>query len=121
DEHGICGKQKLVCTGDQQRLIKHFRTLYPGAKLALTKANTGRKQNRAEALLSLLSDPELPNELTTNWVGQQLKKPWREIADVMKPTSMKDALEALGWRYVSRRGRRGSRFERIVQDERIAA
>jgi hypothetical protein len=113
DEHGLCGTQKLVCSGDRQRLLRNAQVLFPGAKVTLTKADTGAKQNRADALLALLSDPALPNVVTTNWIGQQFKKPFREFADVIKSNSVKDALAGLGWRYVSQRGKGGSRFERI--------
>jgi hypothetical protein len=121
DEHGLCGRQKLVCSGDRQRLLRHVHTLYPGAQVTLTKADTGAKQNRADALLALLSDHSLPDVVSTSWVGQQLKKPFREIADVVKTASVKAALDALGWRYVSQRGRGGSRFERIVENRAVPA
>jgi hypothetical protein len=84
----------------------------------LAKAAAGCKQSRAEALLSPLSNPDLPDEVSTNWVGQQLNRPWREITDVMTK-STKAALEALGWRYIPQRGRGGSRggsrFQRIAR------
>jgi hypothetical protein len=114
DEHGICGTQKLVCSGDKQRLLRNAQVLFPGAPTpTLAKAHSGAKQNRADALLALLSDPSLPNVVSTNWVGQQLKRPWREVVAVMKIAGVEEALETLGWRYVSQRGRGGSRFERI--------
>jgi hypothetical protein len=93
------------------------KTLYPGAKVTLAKAANGVKPSRAEALLSLFSNPDLPDEVSTNWVGDQLGRPWREITDVMTK-STRAALEALGWRYVPQRGRGGgrggSRFQRIA-------
>src|SRR5262249_40482773 len=113
DEHGVCGKQKLVCTGDRQRMLANVNTLYPGASKTLVK---GGKENRTEALLALLSGHSLPDELSTNVVGQRLKRPWREFVDVMRQDSVKLQLEALGWRYVSQRGRGGSRFERIASE-----
>jgi hypothetical protein len=118
DEHGLCGKQKLVCTGDRQRLLAHVKTLYPGAKVMLAKAANGCKLSRAEALLLLLSNADLPDEVSTTWVGQQLGRPWREITDAMTK-STRAALEALGWRYIPQRGRgrrggAGSRFDRIA-------
>jgi len=126
DEDGLCGRQKLVCSGDRQRLLRNVRTLYPGAQITLANADTGRKHSsRADALLELLSDPSLPNVVTTNWIGQQLKRPWREIATkLMKIAGMREALEALGWRYVAQRGRPGrgqggSRFERIVESPEV--
>jgi hypothetical protein len=64
DEHGICGKQKLVCSGDKQRLLRNVQVLFPGAPPpTLTKASKEGKQNRAEALLALIGNPPLPNVL----------------------------------------------------------
>jgi hypothetical protein len=118
DEHGVCGKQKLVYVGDQKRLLANANTLFPGARVTLAKAANGSKQSRAEALLSLLSNPDLPDKVSANWVGQQLKRPWREMADVMRQASTKASLQSLGWRYVPKRGRGGrnggSWFKRIA-------
>jgi hypothetical protein len=113
DEEGVCGEQKLVWTGDRDRLLLNYDRLFPGAQITLTKADTGRKQNRADALLSLLSDPSLPNVVKTSWVSQQLNRSWREVVSGVNTASVMKALEVMGWRYVSQRGRGGSRFERI--------
>lgn len=122
DEHGLCGPQKLVCSGDQQRLLRNVNTLYPGAKVSLIAPQRGEKLNRTEALLAIFSDPDLPDTVSANFVGERFRKPWREIADVIRPKAVRESLEALGWRYVSKRGRGGSWFERIeAQDHRMAA
>jgi hypothetical protein len=119
DANGVCGKQKLVYIGDRQRLLANLNTLFPGAKPPkLAKAASGAKQSRAEALLMLLSNSDLPEKLSADWVGQQLKRPWREMADVMRQPSTKASLQSLGWQYVAKRGRGGhhggSQFHRIA-------
>jgi hypothetical protein len=111
DENGVCGPQKLVTSADRTRLLANFDRLFPGAKLTIVEANTEQK-TQAEALLSLLSRPGLPTTLSTKWISQQMRTPWRQITQHLS-ADMWRAIENLGWRYVSRKGRLGSTFERI--------
>jgi hypothetical protein len=112
DEHGVCGPQKLVTSADRTRLLANFDRLFPGAKLTIVDANTEQK-TQAEALLSLLSRPGLPTVLSTKWISEQMHTPWRQIVQHLS-ADVKRAIENLGWRYVSRKGRLGSTFERIL-------
>jgi hypothetical protein len=112
DERGVCGPQKLVTSADRTRLLANFDRLFPGAKLEIIDANTEQK-TQAEALLSLLSRPCLPTTLSTKWISQQMRTPWRQITQHLS-ADVKRAIENLGWRYVSRKGRLGSTFERIL-------
>jgi hypothetical protein len=118
DEHGVCGPQKLVTSADRTRLLANFDRLFPGAKLEIIDANTEQK-TQAEALLSLLSRPGLPTVLTTKWISQQMGMPWRQMTQHLS-ADVKRAIENLGWRYVSRRGRSGSTFERMLPISVIA-
>ena len=93
--------------------MANFDRLFPGAKLELV-TNTGSEQTQADALLSVLSRPGLPEVLTTKWIGQQTGIPWRNMSKhVMAQASIVKAIENLGWKYVSGKGRKGSRFERL--------
>ncbi len=112
DEHGVCGPQKLVTSADRTRLLANFDRLFPGAKLAIVDANT-EQMTQAQALLSLLGRPGLPTVLSTKWISQQMHTPWRQITQHLS-ADMWRAIENLGWRYVSRKGRLGSTFERIL-------
>ena len=59
---------------------------------------------------------------TTKHLGQLLGKPWRELSsNVLRQPNFMDALDTLGWRYVTGRGRGGSRFERVKPDFSQAA
>jgi len=114
DEQGVCGRQKLVCSADRTRLLSNFDRLFPGATIEVVTASTGAKQSYADALLDILSRPGLPNVLSTKWIGQQMRTPWRNVSKhVMILEPVQRAIDNLGWRYVSRKGRLGSTFERI--------
>jgi hypothetical protein len=116
DEHGICGAQKLVCSADRTRLLSNFNRLFPGASIEVVAAPAKAKQSYADGLLDILSRPGLPNVLRTNWIGQQMRTAWRNVSKhVMILEAVQRAIENLGWRYVSRKGRLGSTFERIRQ------
>jgi hypothetical protein len=113
DEHGACGHQKLVCSGDLRRLLASADSLFPGAEIRTLKSSSGLRSTDARALLELLSRPGLPPIITTRWVGQQMKKPWRNVSKhVMKLVTVRKAIENQGWTYVPGIGRRGGSFER---------
>jgi hypothetical protein len=114
DELGICGPQKLVCSADRTRLLSNFNRLFPGASIEVVTAPATANQSYADALLDILSRPGLPNVLSTKWIGQQMHTPWRNVSKhVMILEPVQRAIENLGWRYVSRKGRLESTFERI--------
>src|SRR5258708_14234258 len=112
DENGVCGPQKLVTSADRTRLLSNFDRLFRGAKLEIVDAAHTDKRTQAQALLSILSRPGLPTVLSTKWISQQMHTPWRQITQHLS-ADMNRAIENLGWRYVSRKGRLGSTFERI--------
>jgi hypothetical protein len=114
DEQGVCGAQKLVCSADRTRLLSNFDRLFPGASIEVVTARTGSNQSYADALLDILSRPGLPEVLSTKWMSEQMHTPWRNVSKhVMILEPVQRAIENLGWRYVSRKGRLGSIFERI--------
>jgi hypothetical protein len=115
DEHGVCGRQKLVLTGDYERLLLHKDALFPGATLSAIrdpKRNLSRYTHR-QALLELLSDPDLPVQLSTKQVGERLGVVWGDISGRVINEETRVMLKALGWSYVSRRGPSGSVFRRL--------
>jgi hypothetical protein len=121
DQHGVCGKQKLVCTGDVERLLANKDRLFPGATVSMSTTEDVQ-QTYAQKLYTLLSAEGLPNTISTKWIGQQLHKPWRDVGkNLMQDHGVQQAIASLGWRYVSKRGRGGSIFERIATTVPIAA
>jgi hypothetical protein len=112
DENGVCGRQKLVCTGDYERLVANAEYLFPGA--GITKIGD-TAQTYAEKFLELLSRPALPDVLTPKWIGEQVGTPWSVWGkNVLKRPETQACMSALGWRYVPGRGRGGGKFLRVT-------
>jgi hypothetical protein len=120
DEHGVCGKQRLVISSELKSLVSHISTLFPGANVC---RNNGLTEGGTWLLrvLDILSKAGQPEVLTTNHIGQVLGKPWREISSNVVTDSTRKAFEGLGWKYVAKRGRGGSYFERIKADLSLVA
>jgi hypothetical protein len=119
DENGICGKQKLIFTGDYERLLLCKDRMFPRAKLTVSRPDDDlSRYNRRRQLLEVLSNPELPDRLSTKEVGIRLGAKWADVSkDIMSSEGTHQMLKALGWAYVSRRGPHGSWFERIGQGQ----
>ena len=117
DGQGVCGVQKLVFAADRTRLLANFDRLFPGARIEVVSANTDTKQTYADKLIEVLSRPDLPDTVSTKWIGQQMKKPWRDASKhVMGLDHVKRSIAALGWTYKPGRGRgAGSTFERVLK------
>jgi hypothetical protein len=115
DEHGICAPQKLVLTGDYERLLLHKHALFPGAKLLAARDpnhDLSRYTHR-QALLELLSEPGLPEQLSAKQVAERLGVVWGDISGKVINEQTQVMLKALGWTYVSRKGPGGSVFRRL--------
>jgi hypothetical protein len=115
DENGVCGCQKLVCTGDLKRLVASADRLFPGAPPVTNPASSGsRGGTQARAFLTVLSRPGLPPRITTRWISQQLKMPWRDVGKhVMKREDVRQGMEHLRWDYRPAPGRGGGAFVRL--------
>jgi hypothetical protein len=117
DEQGVCGHQKLVCSGDFKRLLVHADKLFPGAEIQYV-VKDDCQQTQAEAFLALLSRPNLSRKLTQRWIGEQLKTPWRAVSKhIMQREDVQRALRSRGWEYVPHKGRGGSYFQRSMGDQ----
>jgi hypothetical protein len=112
DEHGVCGHQKLVYSGDLKKVRAYADVLFPGAHIECVRKGN-EKQTLAEALLALLGRPNLPTRLPHWWLSEQMGAQWRDVGkNVMKLEYVKREVKRLGWTYVARKGRGGSYFER---------
>ena len=64
-------------------------------------------------LLEVLNRPDLPDIITTKWIGAQVGAPWRLWGkDVLKRAETQGCLRTLGWRYEPARGPSGGKFVR---------
>jgi hypothetical protein len=110
DEHGVCGHQKLVMTGDLIRLLGHRPTVFPGAKVTAEGSDHGQW---LDTMVCLLLSPELPHEVSTKIIGEKLGVHWGNISgNLMRHKLFHEAIEGAGWRYHRGSGRRPGCFRR---------
>jgi len=120
DEHGMCGKQRLVISSDLSVLVSNAKRLFPGASIT-TASDITEESTMANVVIKVLSNTELPSSVTTRELGKLIGKPWRLVSSNVLTPEFKRAIDALGWRYVPGKGRSGSRFERTTSDQAQAA
>jgi hypothetical protein len=121
DGQGVCGEQKLVVTGDYERLLLNKDRMFPGAKLTTSRHDTDlSRMTRRRQLLEILSRPQLPDRLSTNDIAELMGvRAWADVVKEALSGDAKEKVKALSWAYVSRKGRGGSWFERTgTQAER---
>jgi hypothetical protein len=111
DENGVCGKQRLVVGSDLKRFIASAPVLFPGAKIR-TVGDLPDGTTWATRVLELLNKTQ-ERVLTSKDLSKFLGKPWRSVSHDVLTAEFLSSIEGLGWRYVSQKGRRGARFERI--------
>ena len=75
-----------------------------------------------KVLKRLNSESTSRTVITTAEIGELLGKEWRKVAHRIRTPAFTSALKGIGWRYVTQRGRGGSRFERTKgRNEALAA
>jgi hypothetical protein len=112
DENGVCGKQRLVVGSDLTRFTSNVHKLFPGAKV-LTAGNHDNNATLATRILTLLSSTK-ERMLSTKVLSEHLGKPWKDVSSNVLTSEFLSSLMGLGWCYVSKMGRGGSRFERLL-------
>ena len=119
DEHGVCGRMRLVVSCELESFVANVGKLFPGAKVRITGVGEGAKW--ADKVIAILNGSTAP-VVTPSELTKLLRKEWRTISrDVLKSPEFLAALDGMGWRYVASKGRGGSRFERIEANEAVAA
>ena len=113
DEHGNCGKQRLVISSDLKSFMSNVGRLFPGAT-PKTLAVSTEEDSWSDRVLKFFGDTELPSTVKSTQLSTILKRRWGTISKrVMTPQFMK-SLNALGWEYVPGKGRRVSLFKRTL-------
>ena len=123
DQHGLCGKQRLVVSSDLKSFMANAARLFPGSNVRTAGVYT--KTTRVALLIQILSKPDLPSKLTTKDISRLMQTetgkriPWRTMSSNVLTEEFGRALEAIGWRYVAGKGRGGSHFERtpLIQSQ----
>ena len=117
DQHGLCGKQRLVISSDLKSFMANAARLFPGANIRT--AGVYSRSTQVALLIQILSKADLPIKLTTKDISRLMEAetgkrvPWRTVSSNVLTEDFSRALEAIGWRYVPGKGRAGSHFERI--------
>ena len=115
DEHGVCGRQRLVVACDLKAFTANAERMFPGANITISK-HKSEGDTWASKVLRFLGSRDHLMEVTTKQLSQALGTPWRSISSNLKKQEHFEAdLKALGWTYVPGRGRGGSRFKRIAR------
>jgi hypothetical protein len=113
DEHGVCGKQKLVVTGSYERLLLNKDKLFPGASLSAARSDDKlSRYSRQRQLLEILGR-STDEEVTTKQISDRMYIPWREISKDIMTEDTREMLRVLGWLYVPKKGPSGSVFRKV--------
>jgi hypothetical protein len=113
-----CGKQLLVCgLSDDRWLWENWGEMFPGAPPPVLNSpkkdrvpSAGRYKAWADQLRELLTQPGLPDRVSTRWIGEQWGVEWRKVSQ--KALTALPALADL-WRYAPGRGRSPGCFVRL--------
>jgi hypothetical protein len=116
DGDGRCGKQRLVVSCSPDRFLAEAARLFPGAKVTMKRGMD--KWRVADEVLRILLSPDAPGRISGIEMGERLGGAWRNFSWVVTHRFV-EQLAAIGWRYVKRRGRDGSYFERTHKPERM--
>jgi hypothetical protein len=111
DEHGVCGKQRLIVGSDLKRFLANADRLFPGAKIR-TVGDHGEDATWTVRVLEALTKTQ-GQVLTSKDLAGIIKRPWREVSRNVLTQEFLSISKAQGWRYVSKKGRGGARFERV--------
>ena len=122
DHEGICAEQRLIYTGDFERLLLNWSLLFPRAKFSVVRQSHDLSvyPSRRRQLLEIFSDPELPERVATAHVGERLGAKWRDVRGGLMDEEMEVMLQTLGWAYAARKGPGGAYFQRLgaVEDQK---
>ena len=118
DADAICGKQKLVVTGDIATLVENFDRLFPGATLRHEPTALDHEAEHLSKLAYALMTPGLEDTVSTSRIAELMGVEWRNVSsDLRRYRSWPGLLRGLRWEYVSRPGRAGSFFKRSNTNE----
>ena len=115
DANGVCGKQRLVVGSDLERFMANASKLFPGAAIR-TVGDHGDNATWKSRVLVALNGSKAAT-VTTKDLTRTIKRQWREVSRGVVTPEFLRIITDMGWRYVSKKGRGGSRFERISQSE----
>jgi hypothetical protein len=92
--------------------------LFPGAKIT-TAGEYTQGATWGHKVIEILNKPEMGEVITTKHLAKLLRRPWRSVSSNVLTPEFENALVSMGWRYVTGKGRNGSRFERVAPDHSL--
>ena len=111
DGNGVCSKQSLVVGSDLQRFMTNASRLFPGATITTVGDPTDSAPWKSKILMVLNSAQA--TTVTSKDLTRIIGRPWREVSRNVVTPDFLSIIAGLGWRYVSKKGRGGARFERL--------
>jgi hypothetical protein len=81
----------------------------------------GNDAKLGDRVLEHLSSDTASQVITTAALGKLINRDWRKVSSHLLTPEFLSGAEALGWRYVKRKGRGGCCFERTVANKALAA
>lgn len=116
DEHGVCGKQRLVIACDLKRFSVNINKLFPGAKTIKVDKESADSATLGAKVIELLRSAQ-SEKITSKELSRHLRRPWRDISGKLLTEDFEASVAAVGWQYVQQLGRAGSYFARITPDQ----
>jgi hypothetical protein len=106
---GVCGKQKLVITGEFDRFISNKDVLFPGAKLKVDRASIqrGEKMTGAAAVAAMLAEAKedvIPSSVVKERTGVDMGKHGKRI---LADATLSGVMRELGWTWAPTKGGKG--------------
>jgi hypothetical protein len=118
DEHGVCGKMRLVIACDKKRFLSNVQMLFPGVRKSNIRVVSGVDDNNSiqAKVLELLSTAQ-GDILHSKEISRHIGRDWRSIVHYVNTPAFESACAALGWKYKNRKGCKGSYFKRVTFDQ----
>ena len=116
DEHGKCGKQRLVVACDLETFMANVPQLFPGATVRI--AGYGEHASWKDKILVALNRAQ-GDVMTTKELSKILRREWRLVSPKLLTPEFEGVLQNQGWMYVRKRGRGGARFEQVKTERGV--
>jgi hypothetical protein len=99
NESGQCGHQKLVWCASPDRLLAHYKELFPGAaKPVHDSTDLGkRKLTNAEKFLEVMRGSKTPSVITSTELAELAGIKPKAITDVLKLDTVKLIMSGYDW------------------------
>jgi hypothetical protein len=114
DEHGVCGKMRLLIACDMLRFMTNVDVMFPGVrhdniKIVGGVSDSDNVQTKVLRLLSSTSKDVLP----TKEISRHIEREWRSVSHYVNTPSFDRSCRTIGWNYIPNKGCKGACFRRL--------